>query len=105
MIGETGAGERRPTPKDVVLRDGTACLLRFRGNARSEAAAPLLVVPSLISRWYVVDLRKGASLVEALVGGGIDTYCLDWGGAEDEDRHLAWDEVVEKVARAMRFVA
>ena len=25
---------------------------------------PVLVVPSMINRWYVVDLRAGASLVE-----------------------------------------
>ena len=51
-----------PTPKDTVLTDGTAKLYRFR-RANGAAAAkglPLLLVPSLINRWYVLDLRSGA---------------------------------------------
>ncbi len=28
----------------------------------------------MINRWYVLDLRPGASLVEALVGAGIDVF-------------------------------
>ncbi len=92
-----------PTPRDTLRRDGTASLYRFRG-ARTRGAPPLLLVPSLINRWYVLDLRRGSSLVEALVEGGIDTYCLDWGGAEDEDRFLGWDDVVARLRRAVRRV-
>jgi polyhydroxyalkanoate synthase len=97
-----------PTPKDVVLKDGNTRLLRFRdasGRRSPASGAPLLLVPSLINKWYVLDLRPGASLVEALVSAGIDTYCLDWVGAEDEDRHVTWDDLVAKIARASRFMA
>lgn len=95
-----------PTPRDVLWRDGTAALYRFRrpASVRPAAAMPVLVVPSMINRWYVVDLRAGASLVEALVAGGLEVYCLDWGAAEDEDRYLAWDDVLARLARAVRFV-
>lgn len=95
-----------PTPRDVVWRDGSAALLRFRrpASVRPAAALPVLVVPSMINKWYVVDLRKGASLVEALVAGGLDVWCLDWGVAGDEDRYLSWDDVVARLARAARFV-
>lgn len=95
-----------PTPRDVSMRDGTARLLRFRRPASAPAAAPvpLLLVPSLINRWYVLDLRRGSSLVEAMVGAGVDTFCLDWGAAEDEDRYLGWDDVLARLARAVRAV-
>ncbi|HEY6459197.1 MAG TPA: alpha/beta fold hydrolase [Polyangiaceae bacterium] len=95
-----------PTPRDVLWQDGCAQLVRFRApeGVRREAALPLLVVPSMINRWYVVDLRAGASLVEALVAGGLDVYCLDWGIARDEDRYLTWDDVVARLARAVRKV-
>ena len=118
-----------PTPRDVVFRDGTACLYRFRGElsperretrahrdparpheaaepgvGRETSSLPLLLVPSLINRWYVLDLREGFSLARAMVGAGIDTFCLDWGVPEDEDRHLTWDEVVARLARAVRRV-
>jgi polyhydroxyalkanoate synthase subunit PhaC len=77
-----------PSPKDVVFRDAGASVYRFRrppwgrdGGAETPAgepaAMPLLLVPSLINRWYVLDLRPRASLVESLAAAGIDVFCLD----------------------------
>ena len=84
-------------------------LYHFRRDATTATAPaptgrPLLLVPSLINRWYVLDLRPGASLVEALVGAGIDVWCLDWGTPEAEDRYLDWDTVLARLARAARRV-
>src|SRR5262245_37001554 len=93
-----------PTPKDTLHRDGTAALYRFRRQGPAEAGLPLLVVPSMINRWYVIDLRRGASLADALVRAGVDTFCLDWGTPEDEDRYLSWDDVLGRLARAARAV-
>jgi len=90
-----------PTPRDVVATFGGSKLYRFRSE---NGGVPLLVVPSMINRWYVVDLRPGASLVSALVRGGLDVFCLDWGVPEDEDRHLSWDDVVRRLEHAMRRV-
>jgi polyhydroxyalkanoate synthase len=94
-----------PTPRDTLWRDGSASLYRFRrpSSVKPAGALPVLVVPSMINRWYVVDLRAGASLVEALVAGGLDVYCLDWGAAQDEDRYLTWDDVLARLGRAVRF--
>ena len=93
-----------PTPRDTLFRDGPAQLYRFRRAHPAEAGVPLLLVPSLINRWYVLDLRKGASLAEALSDAGVDTWCLDWGGAEDEDRYFTWEDVVKRLSRAVRRV-
>jgi polyhydroxyalkanoate synthase len=93
------------TPRDVFALEGGAVLYRFRGRTpRSAAAAPLLLVPSLINRWYVLDLRPGASLVEALVSAGIDVWCLDWGVPQPEDRYLDWEAVLARLGRAVRRV-
>ena len=98
-----------PTEKDELLRDGSARIYRFRASPESPnpartGATPVLLVPSLINRWYVLDLRAGASLAAALVESGHDTWCLDWGIPQDEDRYLSWDDVVARLARAVRFV-
>ena len=83
-------------------REGGARLLHFRSEA--TVAKPILLVPSLINRWYVLDLRPGASLVEALVCGGFDVWLLDWGVPEPEDRYLDWDSVLRRRGRAVRRV-
>jgi polyhydroxyalkanoate synthase len=64
----------------------------------------VLLIPSLINRWYVLDLRPTASLAKALVDNGLDVYCLDWGCPEDEDRYVTWDDVLARISRMVRFV-
>jgi poly[(R)-3-hydroxyalkanoate] polymerase subunit PhaC len=93
-----------PTPKDALFREGTATLYRFRAPVESGARPPVLLVPSLINRWYVLDLRPGASVVAALLDAGLDVYCVDWGAPNDEDRYLEWDTVVRRVGRMVRRV-
>jgi polyhydroxyalkanoate synthase len=99
-----------PTPRDEYALDGGAKLYRFRSAVSASSTeprgAPLLLVPSLINRWYVLDLRSGASLVEALVGAEptIDVWCLDWGIPEAESRYLDWEAVLARLARAARRV-
>ena len=97
--------ELAPTPKDTLQRDGTASLYRFRRSAaETHEGLPLLLVPSMINRWYVLDLRRGASMADALSRAGIDTFCLDWGIPEDEDRYLTWPDVLDRLSRAVRAV-
>jgi polyhydroxyalkanoate synthase len=97
------APQLAPTPRDTIAREGTASLYRFvgGGGARRQGA-PLLLVPSMINRWYILDLRPGASLVAALVGAGLDVFCLDWGAPEDEDRYLGWDDILARLRRMVR---
>src|SRR5688572_10481739 len=90
-----------PTPRDTIAREGTARLYRFVGDG-PRRGAPLFLVPSLINRWYVLDLRPGSSLVAALVGAGLDVFCLDWGAPEDEDRYLGWDDILARLGRMVR---
>lgn len=94
-------------PKDTIHHEGTLQLYRFRaaeGATPASSAAPVLLVPSLINRWHVLDLRPGASVVEALVSAGLDVYCIDWGAPEDEDRYLQWGDELARLARAVRVV-
>jgi polyhydroxyalkanoate synthase len=93
------------TPRDELPLEGGARLLHFRGDATTKTIKkPILLVPSLINCWYVLDLRPGASLVEALVGAGFDVWLLDWGAPQPEDRYLDWDAVLRRLGRATRRV-
>lgn len=93
------------TPRDEVALEGGARLYHFRNAAgTAPTGKPILLIPSLINRWYVLDLRPGASLVEALVGAGLDVWCLDWGIPEAEDRYLDWETVIARLGRAVRRV-
>jgi polyhydroxyalkanoate synthase len=95
------------TPADVVHHENKWRLLRYRpapGGPRFET--PVLLVPSLINRHYVMDLLPGKSMAEDLVKAGHDVYCLDWGTPSAEDRLLSFDDICDHyLGRAIRKVA
>nr|MBA3539695.1 class III poly(R)-hydroxyalkanoic acid synthase subunit PhaC [Deltaproteobacteria bacterium] len=93
------------TPHDVVWTENKWRLLRF-APAEPKFATPILMVPSLINRWYVLDLGPGRSLIEWLVAQGHIVYCIDWGTPTAEDRYLTWDDIGGRyVGRAVRIAA
>jgi polyhydroxyalkanoate synthase subunit PhaC len=76
------AGTRQPTvgatPHTVVWRRGKAKLLHYRSDKRTRQP-PLLIVWSIVSRAYILDLRPGHSFVEQLLDAGFDVFLIDWG--------------------------
>jgi polyhydroxyalkanoate synthase len=95
------------TPADVIHRENKWRLLRYRSRAEGVAyRTPVLMVPSLINRHYVLDLMPGKSFVEWLVARGHDVYMIDWGRPGDEDRFLDFDTVCGRyIDRAVRRTA
>jgi poly(3-hydroxyalkanoate) synthetase len=49
---------------------------------------PLLIVPPTINKYYVIDLAEQRSLVEHLVAGGQQVYCISW--RNPDARHADW---------------
>ena len=72
------------TPKDTVWSRDKAQLWRYRSDAVTTGT-PVLIVMSLVSRSYILDLSDGASFVQALRDEGFDTYMLDWGIPDERD--------------------
>lgn len=67
-----------------VWKRGVATL-RFAGGD----GPPVLFVPSLVNRAYILDLAEGRSLVRACAEAGLASFLLDWG--EPSDAELAFD--------------
>jgi polyhydroxyalkanoate synthase len=72
------------TPKETVWQRGKAQLWRYRGG-RVRHNPPLLIVHSLVSRSYILDLRPENSAVEFLLDAGFDVFMLDWGVPDELD--------------------
>jgi polyhydroxyalkanoate synthase subunit PhaC len=97
------AGVDRPgvgqTPKDVVWRRGRTQLWHYRntpddfGGVRYKP--PLLVVFSLISRSFILDLTPGNSFVEQLLRAGFDVYLVDWGVPDERDAENRLEDYVD----------
>jgi polyhydroxyalkanoate synthase len=93
------------TPHTVAWSENKWRLLHFAPATR-RYATPILMVPSLINRWYVLDLAPERSMIEWLVARGHDVYCIDWGTPGAEDRYLTWDDIGGRyLGRAVRVAA
>ena len=93
------------TPKDIVWQRDKAQLWRYRSQP-ARFAQPLLIVTSLVSRSYILDLLPGSSAVEFLRDSGFDVFMLDWGIPDqlDADNSLATyvDEYLPRAVAAVR---
>jgi polyhydroxyalkanoate synthase len=66
------------TPHEVVREDALARLLLYRGRPAATRRVPLIVVASLINRFYVLDLLPELSVIARFLERGFDVYVLDW---------------------------
>ena len=70
------------------------------------AGQPVLFVPSLVNRAYVLDLAEGRSMLRWLAAQGVRPLLLDWGWPEDTERRFnLTDYVAGRLERAMTAAA
>jgi polyhydroxyalkanoate synthase subunit PhaC len=77
-VAGIGQPELGQSPRDTVWTRDKVQLWRFHSDKR-EWRPPLLLVMSLVSRSYVFDLRPRSSVIQYLLGRGLDVFGLDWG--------------------------
>ena len=94
------AGTNRPaiaqTPKDTVWRRDKAQLWRYRAEGETvRYAPPILIVHSLVSKSYVLDLMPNNSMIRYLLGEGFDVFLLDWGVADPAEAQNTLEDYVD----------
>jgi polyhydroxyalkanoate synthase len=93
------------TPKDVVYAKGTVRLYRYRPVTDEVYRIPIVLVMSLISKPYILDLSPGQSLVEYLLREGFDVFMVDWGIPRPEDSRLGLEYyALEAIPRSIEEV-
>lgn len=91
------AYRRHPYRRDLadpplLWQDGTTRLLDYG----PPDGAPVLIVPSLINRAYILDLAPGQSLLRYLCKEGLRPLLVDWGAPGDEERHFTLDDYIAR---------
>ena len=77
------------TPGSVVLRTPVFELIQYRPATEAVRSVPLLIVPPVINKYYVLDLAPGRSMAEYLVGAGLQVFMISW--RNPDARHAGWD--------------
>ncbi|MGP1397806.1 MAG: alpha/beta fold hydrolase [Inquilinaceae bacterium] len=81
---------RRSLPDPPILwREGATRLLDYGG-----VGAPVLVVPSLVNRCYVLDLTEQRSLMRWLAGRGVRPLLVDWGRPDADERRFTLTDYI-----------
>jgi poly[(R)-3-hydroxyalkanoate] polymerase subunit PhaC len=84
---ETGA-----TPKDTIYSHGTMRLYHYHPMSDEVYRIPVVLVMSLVSKPYILDLTPGVSFVEFLLKQGFDVFMIDWGVPRPEDSKLKLED-------------
>lgn len=82
------------SPSEVVYEEDRLKLLHYVGTDEPRYQTPLVFVYALVNRPYILDLKKGRSVVARFVEAGFDTYLVDWGIPTPADRHLMLDDYI-----------
>jgi polyhydroxyalkanoate synthase subunit PhaC len=93
------------TPGAVIHRDEIFELLQYRPSTAQVRQRPLLMVPPQINKYYFLDLAPGRSLVEYLVGQGVQYFTIVWRNPQPQHGHWGVEDYVRAQLRALDVVA
>lgn len=101
VYGETIAA----TPGAVVHRTELLELLQYTPTTSHVFSTPIVVVPPMINKHYLMDLAPGRSFVEHAVANGLQVFCISWRNPEAEHQHWSMDSYIAGLEQALVVAA
>lgn len=89
----------------ILWRQGTTLLRDYR-IADQDGGQPVLVVPSLVNRAYILDLTPRRSLMRHFAARGLAPFLVDWDAPGPEEMSFTLsDYVAGRLEQALEVVA
>lgn len=84
------------TPFEVLEQAGSLTLRKYQSVVQGPVPArnPILILPSLINRSFVLDLLPEKSVIGHFLRQGHDVYLVDWGVPLSHERHLSFESLL-----------
>lgn len=93
------------TPGKVVARTRLAEILQYTPTTPQVRAAPVVLVPPWINKFYIMDLRRESSLVGHLVDAGFTVFLISWKNPDASYRDVGFAEYILEGVVAAKEVA
>ncbi len=84
------------TPGNVVFENELMQLIQYTPGTAKVHQRPLVIVPSCINKFYILDLQPDNSLVAYAVAQGHTVLLVSWRNVGDAQDQLRWDDYVEQ---------
>jgi len=92
------------SPGAVVLRNERFELIQYQPATAEVRKVPILLVPPMINKFYIMDLAPGRSHIEHLVQSGQEVFTISWRNQRAEHRDWGLDAYAAAVLEAFEAV-
>ncbi len=93
------------TPGHVVMKNDLIELIQYTPTTKKVRKEPVLIIPSCIMKYYILDLTPPNSMVKWLVAQGHTVFIVSWHNPNEQDALLTMDDYVRSgVLDALDYV-
>jgi polyhydroxyalkanoate synthase len=88
------------TAGSVVFRCEEFELIHYAPQTDKVFPAPLLMVPPVINKFYIMDISPGRSMIEYFLRQGIQVFAISWRNPSAEQRNWGFDTYGQAILNA-----
>ena len=92
------------TPGSVVFRCEEFELIQYAPQTDKVYSVPLLMVPPVINKFYIMDISPGRSMIEYFVRQGIQVFAISWRNPTAEQKNWDFDTYGQAILNALDAV-
>jgi polyhydroxyalkanoate synthase len=93
-------GNLATTKGAVVFRNEMIELIQYTPTTQEVYETPVLFVPSMINKFYVLDLAPGRSMFEYALSQGIQVFAISWKNPSSAESGWSIDNYLEQILNA-----
>jgi len=99
-VGETVAA----TAGSVVFRAEEFELIQYAPRTEKVWSVPLLIVPPVVNKFYILDISPGRSMIEYLLDQGVQVFTISWRNPTAAQKDWGLDTFGRAVLNALEAV-
>lgn len=92
------------TPGEVIHSTRIYELIHYTPSCAKECAEPLLIIPPVINKFYVLDMQEHNSFVKWAVDQGLSVFIMSWVNPDGQLKDVGFDDYVLEIDDAVSKV-